>query len=116
MLTDPQSVTIDGVANSMPRVETAATKSIYKTADGTLKMTVSHQEAKGRTRSMMRLDKTIVAADPLTAVNQYKTAAVYLVTDVPLSGFSIDVIDDIVQGFKAWLITATVSKVLGGEH
>lgn len=116
MFTDPQSVTIDGVANSLPRVNTQATKSIYKTADGSLQLTLSHQASKGRTRRMMRLDKVVVAADPLSAVNSYQTAAVYLVSDSPDVGFSIDNIDDIVQGFKTWLSTANVSKVLGGEH
>jgi len=65
---------------------------------------------------MARLDKKIVAADPLTAVNQYQTAAVYLVMDTPLVGFSATEIDYIVQGFKTWLSTATVTKILGGEH
>lgn len=65
---------------------------------------------------MIRLDKRVVAADPLTAVNAYQTVGVYLVVDQPEYGFSIDNIDDIVQGFKTWLSTANVSKVLGGEH
>lgn len=114
--TDPQSVTIDAVPFSMPRVETGVSKSLYSEATEALKMTISHQESKGRTRRMVRLDKRVVAADPLTAVNVYQTLGVYLVIDQPEFGFSIDNIDDVIQGFKTWLSTANVSKVAGGEH
>lgn len=116
MFTDPQSITIDAVANSMPKINSQATKSIYKTADGTLQLTLSHQATKGRTRRMARVDKVVVAADPLSAVNSYQTAAVYVVFDTPDVGFTADNIDDIVQGFKTWLSTANVTKILGGEH
>lgn len=114
--TDPQSVTIDAVPYSMPRVETGTSKSLYSEATEALKMTVSHQDSKGRTRRMVRLDKRVVAADPLTAVNVYQTLGVYLVIDEPEYGFTIDNIDDVVQGFKTWLSTANVTKVCGGEH
>jgi hypothetical protein len=114
--TDPQSVTIDGVAHSMPRVSSAASQSLYSEATEALKMKLSHQESKGRTRSMARLDMRVVAADPLTAVNEYQTVGVYLVVDKPEFGFSIDNIDDIIQGFKTWLSTANVTKLCGLEH
>lgn len=114
--TDPQSVTIDAVPYSMPRVESEVSKSLYSTATEDLKMTISHQESKGRTRRMVRLDKRVVAADPLTAVNVYQTVGVYLVIDEPEYGFTDDNIDDIIQGFKTWLTTANVNKVLGSEH
>lgn len=113
---DPQTVTIDAVAYPMPRVSSEPSKSLYSTAAEDLKMTISHQESKGRTRRMVRLDKRVVAADPLTAVSAYQTVAVYLVIDEPEYGFTDDNIDDIVQGFKTWLATANVNKVLGSEH
>lgn len=115
MFTDPQSVTIDGTAYSMPRISSDGTKALYSEAAELLKMTVSHQESKGRTRRMVRLDRRVVAADPLTSVNEYKSCGVYLVIDEPEFGFSDDAIDDIVQGFKTWLSTANVLKVLGSE-
>lgn len=114
--TDPQSVTIDATPYSMPRVSSEQTKSLYSTADESLKMTISHQESKGRTRRMVRLDKRVVAADPLTSVNAYQSCGIYLVVDEPEYGFSDDAIDDIIQGFKTWLATANVLKVLGSEH
>lgn len=115
MFTDPQSVTIDAVPISMPRISSDGTKALYSAADESLKMTISHQESKGRTRRMVRLDKRVVAADPLTSVNEYKSCGVYLVIDEPEFGFTDDAIDDVVQGFKTWLSTANVTKVLGSE-
>lgn len=115
MFTDPQSVTIDAVPHSMPRISTDGTKALYSEADETLKMTISHQESKNRTRHMVRLDMRVVAADPLTAVNEYKSAGVYLVIDEPEFGFADADLDNIVQGFTTWLTTANVLKVVASE-
>lgn len=115
--TDPQSVTIDAVPHSMPAVSVRELSTLYSTSDGNVSMTISHQPAKdNRTRRMVRIDKRVVAADPLTAENEYKSVGVYIVIDQPAFGFSNDDIDDIVQGFKTWLSTANVTKVLGAEH
>lgn len=117
MLTEPISVTIDGVAHSMPRVSTQESKSIYVAADQNHTFTVSHQKTSAnRVRSMVRIDERVVAADPLTAANKYESASIYVVFDVPAFGFSIDDVDDIARGFITWLSTANVTKVLGLEH
>lgn len=115
-LTDPQTITIDAVPYTCNRVKSDGYKSIYATADENLKLTVSHQEVKDRTRRMVRLDQRVVAADPLTSVNEYKGLGVYLVIDEPEFGFSDTVIDDVVQALAAWLSSANVAKVLGAEH
>lgn len=117
MFADPQSVTINAVPFSLPRTESEGTKSLYSAADEALKMTISHQETTaGRTRRMVRLDKRVVATDPLSAEQTYETLGVYLVIDEPEYGFADADIDNVVQGFKAWLTTANVTKVCGAEH
>jgi len=113
--TDPQSITINAVPYSMPRIESENTKSLYSTSDQGVKMTISHQVTKGRTRRMVRIDKRVIATDPLMATNQYQSLGVYVVLDVPDFGFSITDIDNVVQGFKSWLTTANVTKVCGAE-
>lgn len=116
MLTDPQSLTINAVPYSLPRTMSDGTQALYSSADENLKMRISHQTSKGRTRRMVRIDKRIIAADPLTAVNAYQSVGVYLVIDEPQVGVFTDAeIDYVVQAFKTWLSTATVTKVLGGE-
>lgn len=115
MLQDPQTITIDGSAISFARTSSDGLRSTYQNPDGTHKLTVSHQTSKKRTRRMVRIDKQIVAADPLTAVNQYQTAGVYLVIDHPEFGFTVDQIDDVIQGFKTWLTTAMVTSIMASQ-
>jgi hypothetical protein len=65
---------------------------------------------------MIRVDQRVVAADPLTSVNEYKSLGVYVVIDEPEYGFSDTEIDYVVQALTDWLTTANVTKVLGNQH
>lgn len=65
---------------------------------------------------MIRVDQRVVAADPLTSVNEYKSLGVYLVIDEPEYGFTDAEIDYVVQGLTTWLSTANVTKVCSGQH
>jgi len=112
---DPQSITVNSVAKSMPRVKIEGSSAEYAMADETFRMRISHQEAKNRTRRMIRVDQRVVAADPLTTVNEYKTLGVYLVIDEPEYGFADADIDYVVQALKTWASTANILKVLGSE-
>lgn len=116
MFTDPQSLTINAVPFTLPRISSDGTRSDYSTSDEAVKMTISHQEGKGRTRRMVRVDQRVIAADPLTSVNEFKTLGVYLVIDEPEYGFSDASIDYVVQALKTWLSTANVTKICGAEH
>lgn len=114
--TDPQTITINTVGNSCARVKSDGTRTEYAKSDGELKFTISHQDTKSRYRRMMRLDQRVVAENPLTAENEYKNLAVYMVIDQPEYGFDAADIDYLVQALSDWLTTANVLKVLGGEH
>lgn len=115
MFTDPQSVTINAVPTSLPRVSTGESQSIYKSADDTIQLRVSHQKSRSRTRRMIRLDNTEVATDPLTSESAYQTAGVYLVIDEPEYGFTDTELGYLVQGLIDWATTANIAKVLGSE-
>lgn len=116
MLASPQSVTYDSVANDLNRTIVDKTSSIYESSDGTLKLTVSHQESKSRTRHLVRLDRTVLAADPLTSVNAYQKAGVYIVIDEPIFGFDNGDLDNQVDALLAWLTTANISAILDNRH
>lgn len=116
MFTDPQSVTIDSVAKSLPRVTTGETKSVYSYADKSYVLTISHQNTKSRARRMVRLDHRAIVADPLTAVNDYENLGVYIVIDEPEYGFSDGTVEDVVNGLIGFLTAANIAKVLGDEH
>lgn len=116
MFTDPQSITVNAVAKSMPRISTGATDALYRTADEVFQMRISHQTSKGRKRHMVRVDQTVIAADPLTAENASQKAGVYLVIDEPSFGFDDTTLGYLVTALKDWLIAGTnVAKILGSE-
>jgi predicted Zn-dependent peptidase len=114
--TDPQTLTVDSTPHTLALVKSDGYRSEYLESTEDFMMTISHQESKGRTRRMVRVDNRVVAADPLTSVNEYKSLGVYLVIDEPEYGFDDDEIDDVVQGLLTWLTTANVLKVCGNEH
>lgn len=115
MFADPQSVTINAVPVSLPRVLIGNGDATYRSADETVQMRISHQENKGRKRRMVRLDQTVIAADPLTAENTSQKAGIYLVIDEPSFGFDDTNLDYLVDALIAWLTSANIAKVLGGE-
>lgn len=113
---DPQTLTVATVSKTLNLVQADGLKSVYVTSDEEYKFTISHQEVKKRTRRMVRIDKRIVATDPLSSINEWKNLGIYLVVDEPEYGFTDNDIYDIVAGFKAWLTEANVLKVLSGQH
>jgi hypothetical protein len=114
MLSDPQSVTVNAVAQSLPAISRDAKTSTYRKDDGSYELIISHDE-KNRNRRVVRLNHKKIAADPFTADNVEFTSSMYLVIDVPQTGYTNTEIKDMVLGLTGWLISATVLKVLGGE-
>lgn len=108
---DPQTITVNAVPKTLNRIKSDGYSAEYSTDDEEYKMRISHQESKGHTRRMVRVDQRIVAVDPLTSVSEYKMLGVYFVIDEPEYGFSDTLIDYVVQALKTWASTANVLKV-----
>lgn len=115
MFADPQSVTVNAVPVSLPKVNIDSSAATYRSADETLQMRISHQDVKGRKRRMVRLDQTVIAADPLTAENASQKAGIYIVVDEPSFGFTDAQLDFLADALIAWLTSANIAKLLGGE-
>lgn len=115
---DPQSITINAVANSLPRVSVGQNQSTYKSADGSVQLVITHTYGK-RVRRTVRLDHSKIAADPLQpGTNRPYSMSSYLVIDTPATGYTSAEIKQIVDGLTAYLTASTganVTKVLGGE-
>lgn len=118
-LADPQSVTINAVAISLPRVSTGINSSTYSSNDSLTKLTAANTFGK-RNRHVIRLDTRKVAADPLNAaLNLEYSESVYLVIDRPKVGYTVAQTKLDVDGFLALLAAssgAIVTKILGGEN
>lgn len=115
MLADPQSVTINAVAVSLPRTQMAPTLNTYTSADGNTSFTVKQNTTATRFRREVRLSQKKIAADPISAVNKEIGASVYLVIDEPRAGFTDAELGYLIDALKAWSTSANYNKVLGGE-
>jgi len=116
MFTDPQSVTYNGNAKSMPKVESTGKQSVYISADGNFTMKISHQVvAGGRVRSLVRIDQRAVVADPLTADNDYQVLTTYMVIERPEYGFTATDVNYQVAALEGWIDSTSVGKLFGLE-
>lgn len=118
MLTDPQTLTINAVANSLPTIGRGVNQSSYQKDDGNVKLDISHTYAK-RVRRQVKATLSKIAVDPLISAQNIKySMSAYLVVDVPVTGFSVAEAKQLVDALTAWLTAssgANTTKVLGGE-
>lgn len=116
MFTEPQNVTVNAVAKSLPRVSTGDRSGIFENVAEGYTLRITHNLGK-RNRRTVRLDITKTAADPLLdGVSRPYSMSAYLTVDHPLVGFSAAETEDNVQGLIDWLATAgNLTKIVGGE-
>jgi len=116
---DPQTVTINAVPQTLPRVSSAPNAGAFQKDDGSVKLSVS-SEYKKRTRRTIRLDHKKIAADPLQpSTNTLYSMSVYMVVDVPQTGYTVAEQKQIIDGLTAYLTAssgARVTQLLGGEN
>lgn len=116
---DPQSVTIAGVATSLPRTSSGTNSGTFTSNDGLVRLSVSHAYGK-RQRRIIRLEHAKVAADPFVSGQNTKySMTTYIVVDVPTSGYTVAQQKEVVDAFAAYLTASTganVTKLLGGEN
>jgi len=116
---DPQTVTINAVANTLPRTSSGLSTGVFTKDDGTVKESVSHAYGK-RTRHSLRIDFQKIAPNPLiSAQNILYSMSTYVVVDVPVTGFTVAEQKQIVDALTLYLTASSGSKVtqlLGGEN
>lgn len=116
MFSDPQTVTVNSVAQSLAAISRERFKSVYREDVGEYELEISHQEGSKRDRRMVRLNRTITTADPFIPANNIEvSSSIYLVIDTPIAGFSNDDVKLDALGLVGWLTAANILKVLGGE-
>ena len=119
MLNDPQSVTINASAVTLPKTNPGQTQNVFTSADGLTTMTTKQNQTASRFRREVRLSQSKVAADPISAVNKREGFSVYLVIDEPRSGVFTDAeIKYVSTALVGWLSGSSYAnhdKLLGGE-
>lgn len=118
MLNDPQTITISGTANTLPRVSTTPTGAVYANPDSTVTFDVTHNRGR-RNKHMVRIRTDKVAADPLLAnVNRRLSMSGWFALDVPPEGFTVTEMVATLAALATWLTAnsnANAVKVVGGE-
>lgn len=118
-LPDPITVTIAGVANTLPRVGSGESTGVWAKDDRTVVFKVSQQSSKVRNRRTSRMDSSKIAADPLLAgVNRESSMSTFFNFDDPIIGLSITEKKDHALAHIAALTAnsnALLIKILGGE-
>lgn len=118
-LNDPQSVTVSGVAVSLPRTGSGLGTGTFGSSDGAYGMDVRNSYGKTRIRRTIGVQNKKFAADPLRPTdNKPVNATIRLVVDAPLQGYTSAELTAIVVGFLTNLTAGTnanITKLLGGE-
>jgi len=116
MFTDPQTITVNAVAKTLPRVGQKDYDGTFESVVDGLKLRVTHIFGK-RTRRTVRFDSSKLAADPyISGTTRPVSMSAYLVIDTPLNGYTTAEVSQAAQGLIDWLDTpANLAKVLGNE-
>lgn len=113
---DPQSITVNAVAQSLPRIGVLDGRSDYRKDDGSYLLTLGRTFGVKRNSFRIRVDHTKLVTDPFVAANNIRVgASVYIVMDMPVLGYTTTEIKDIALGLTGWSNSGNLLKVLGGE-
>lgn len=117
MFADPQSVTVNSVAQSLARTSSSENGGKFAKSDRTYKMEINHQYGR-RQRHLIKLTHDSLVANPLiSGQNINQSASVYIVVDLP-TGYDTATAKLDVDGFVSFLAASSgsaVTKLLGGE-
>jgi hypothetical protein len=115
---DPQSVTINAVAQSLPRVSSGVNTGTFQKEDGNVILSLVHGYGR-RNRRSVRLQQKKTAADPLlSGVFQDVSMSVTITVDSPKVGFTnaeVKYVVDALTGYLTASSGARVTQLLGGE-
>lgn len=118
MFTDPQSVTINAVAQTLPRTGLSTTVGTFTKDDGNVELVIGKAVGK-RIRRTVRLNFRKIAPDAFQSdMNTSYSMSCYLVVDVPPVGFTVAEQKYVVDALVAYLTASTgarVTQLLGGE-
>ena len=127
MLADPLVIDASYItAADLPAVSREPNKSVYKLTVGSVifTVTISHTLAKGRRRSIVRLDANTIATNPFDSSTSVEdTTSTYLVidrhlryvTDATVVSYVKELIGVLGAATAANVITTRTAQIVGGE-
>lgn len=117
MFSEPQTITIDGTANSLRR--TGFNPSTFAIPSGDLTLSIAHVVAKGRERSSVRMERSLTAPDALNpSVNRLYKARYGFWFETGLNGIGITdaAAEKDLRGLLAWAVASTNLTMLFGKE
>lgn len=116
---DPQSVTIDGTAISLPRTSSGVNAGTFGANDGATALEISHSYGK-RTRRTIAIKVKKYASDPANPTQNIPVSStIRLTVDHPVQGYTVAELSKVLVGFAASLTAssnANITRLLGGEN
>jgi hypothetical protein len=117
-LSDPQSIKIDGVTKSLPRVSVKGFESEYFSEDGLWRLKVATTQGR-RKRQTIRVDLIKTTTNPNdTTQTMEVSSSMYIVVDRPPAGWTNEEMLKAVKGFLELLgasENSIVKKMLNSE-
>jgi hypothetical protein len=116
---DPQSITIGGTTTPLPRILTGTTVGSFKSADGTIELTLDPRGTAKRRRNVARLYIKENVTDPLTGLITVQGYMVSLTADRPLTGITDAKIEAAATALIGWNTASTnanLKKLAAGEN
>lgn len=117
MFADPQSVTYNAVAKSLPAIGRTDVQSEYKLNDSGVvyDLIISHQ-FKARNRAVVRLRRDAFVADVLVPTQNVAASMTATFTiDFPTTGYTTTDAQNLGNALVGWLSSANILKVVNGE-
>lgn len=114
-LADPQTLTINGAAVSLPRTGLTLTEGGFRSGDQTVTLEVQHSEGK-RKRHVVKATTSTIVADPLVpSVNTPVSYSAHIVFDGPRQGVTALQLQKLGEALVGWATSANIGKVIAGE-
>ena len=117
MFAEPLTVTIDGVANNLPRVTMEKFRSGWGDPSGDVSATIAHS-FNGNEQSMVRVDLKKVTADPLNPGSNIPVqASAWVVVRAPSNqfGFTDAELVNLTKGLRSLITDAFLAQLLRKE-
>lgn len=119
MFSDPQSITVNAIAISLPKTSTDVNTGVYTSADGNTSLLISHQYG-NRTQRRAKFTQRKVAEDPYSAgVSKDVDQSVTVLVNVPKQGFTVTETKQLADAVMAYFTAssgAKLTQLLGGEN
>lgn len=109
--TDPQSITVNAVATSLPRVLTGTTVGQFVSGDALVELTIDPRGTAKRRRNVARLYVKKSVTDPLTGLASIQGFMVSFTIDRPNGSITDSDIVDAASGLITWLTASTNAKL-----